>query len=533
MHLPTAIARLLPRNYAGQTLHHDDRPEAKSHRARVIGLILGPVLGVIVFALIPPDAEYAPGHAIGEAGPVVAAVGVFMATLWVTEALPIAATALFPIALFPLLTNGSVSIQEATAPYAHRLIYLFMGGFMLALAMQQWGLHRRIALWIILTVGIAPARLVAGFMIACAFLSMFVSNTATAVMMLPIGLSVIEMVRKELRAANSSDLPPDGQPFHFAICLLLGIAYGSSIGGAGTLIGTPPNALMAAFVQENYGQEIEFARWMAVALPLVVIFLPLTWVLLTKIIYPIRIKEVPNGRQMIQRQLKEQGPMTRQEIAVLVVFVLTALAWMTRPLLMKMEIGGMQPFRGLSDAGIAIFAVLVLFAIPVDLKKGVFLLKWEQARKVPWSILLLFGGGLSLASAVKQTHVADFIGAQMGLLDAMPVPVLMLVIIVLMKFLTEMTSNTATIATFLPILGALAAGAGIDPMLLIIPATLAVAFAFMMPVGTPPNAIVFSSGELKIGQMAKAGLILNIITIPLVILLTYFVAAPILGIELP
>jgi solute carrier family 13 (sodium-dependent dicarboxylate transporter), member 2/3/5 len=534
MHLPSYLSKILPSNYAGVLLHHDDRKEAKSHLARIIGLIIGPLLALAVYYLIPVDAPIGDGQTLGQAGRAVAAAGVFMATLWVTEALPIAATALLPIALFPLVTFGKVTAAQAAAPFSHELIYLFMGGFMLALAMQQWGLHRRLALWIILAVGIAPGRLVAGFMIACALLSMFVSNTATAVMMLPIGLSVVEMVRKELRETNPDLVPPDGEPFNFAICLMLAIAYGSSIGGVGTLIGTPPNALMAAFVESNYGREIEFAKWMAVGLPLVVIFLPLTWVLLTKIIFPIRIKEVPNGRQMIKGQLREQGPMSRPEMAVLVIFTLTALAWITRPWLKGITFyGDFQPFAGLSDAGIAIMAALLLFALPVDMKKGVFLLKWEQARKVPWSILLLFGGGLSLAAAVKSTHVADFIGAELASLQALPLPVLMVIVVVLMKFLTEMTSNTATMATFLPILGALSGAMNVDPLLLIIPATISVAFAFMMPVGTPPNAIVFGSGEIRIGQMAKAGLILNILTIPLSILVTYLIAVPVLGIQLP
>jgi sodium-dependent dicarboxylate transporter 2/3/5 len=534
MRLPFDLSKILPMNYAGKFLLFDDRPEAKSVQSALIGLGLGPVLALFVYTIMPAQLDLGDGRILGEPGRVVAAVGTLMAVLWVSEALPIAATALCPIALFPLLTGGEISAKQAAAPYAHELIYLFMGGFMLALAMQQWGLHRRIALWIILAVGVAPGRLVAGFMIACAFLSMFVSNTATAVMMMPIAISVIEMVRKELADAGNTDALDRERPFPFAMCLLLGIAYGSSIGGVGTLIGTPPNALMAAFVKDNYARDIGFAEWTVVAAPMVVLFLPLTWILLTKFIFPIRIKEVPNGRAMILKELEDQGPITRPELAVLVVFLLTATAWVTRPLLMKVTLpGGMQPFGGLSDAGIAILAVLILFASPVSIREGQFLLRWEHARKAPWNILLLFGGGLSLASAVKQTYVADLIGAQMTAASSLPLPVVMLLVVLLMKFLTEMTSNTATMATFLPILGALATGMGIDPMLLIVPATLSVAFAFMMPVGTPPNAIVFASGEVKIGQMAKAGLILNILTIPLVILLTYFIAAPVLGIELP
>ena len=454
-----------------------------------------------------------------------------MAVFWITEALPIAATALMPIALFPLLTGGAVGVDDATAPYADDLIYLFMGGFMLALGMQQWGLHRRIALHTILIVGTRPAALVAGFMIASAFLSMWVSNTATVVMMLPIAMSVIELVRRELGERHDPALPPEGEPFNFAICLMLGTAYAASIGGIGTLIGTPPNLILAAYLKDDFGLEISFARWMAVGLPLVIIFLPITWAMLTKIVFPIRMRTIPGERAVIRRELEKQGPMTRGEWAILVVFLLTATAWITRPLLFKLRLwGDFRPFAGLSDAGIAIAAAVIMFGLPVEPKKGVFLLTWRQARRIPWGILILFGGGLSLASAVKTTGVAAFIGAGVSGFHSLPVPVLVLIITSAVVFLTELTSNTATTATFLPILGAVAVGLEVSPALLVVPMAIAASCAFMMPVATPPNAIVFGSGELTIPQMCKAGFWLNLIGIALVMLLMYTLIIHVLGI---
>ena len=493
------------------------------------------MLALIVYWLIPAESFDEAGELIGglsHPGRAVAAVGILMATLWVTEALPIAATALIPIALFPLLTGGVVTVKSATAPYAHELIFLFLGGFMLALAMQQWGLHRRIALHTILLVGTRPVRLVGGFMLASAFLSMWVSNTATVVMMLPIAMSVVELVRRGLHRAGDRDPAAGGQPFDFAICLMLGTAYASSIGGIGTLIGTPPNMLLAAYLKDNHGIEISFVRWMGVGLPLVLIFLPITWLILTRIIYPVRIRRIPGGRELIRRELESQGPMSRAERAVLVVFALTAAAWITRPLLAKIQLSSqLRPLAGLSDAGIAICAAIVLFALPIYPKRGVFLLSWRQAMKLPWGILILFGGGLSLASAVQSTGVAAFIGRGVGGAQGVSIPAMVLLVTAVIVFLTELTSNTATTATFLPILGAVAIGLGVSPLLLIVPMTIAASCAFMMPVATPPNAIVFGSGEVTIPQMCKAGLWLNLVGIALVVLLAYLVAVPVLGIE--
>lgn len=509
------------------TSHADDPIESRSHRARWIGLILAPILALVVWWLMPGAVSGSAGEVImGPAGAPVAAIGVFMATLWVTEALPIAATALMPIVLLPLLTGGEITVRQATAPYADHVIYLFMGGFMIALAMESWGLHRRLALNIVLLVGTRPSALVAGFMISSALLSMWVSNTATVVMMLPIALSVIALVRREIVKSGATIPTSTGGQFNFAVCLLLGTAYGASIGGVGTLIGTPPNVLMVSHLASQ-GVEVSFAKWMLIGVPFVVAFLPIAWVVLTRLVFPIQISEIPGGRALIRRELELQGPMSRAELAVLVVFVLTAVAWITQPLLKRIAIGGMS-FAGVEDSVIAIAAALVLFGLPIDWKRGVFLLTWEEAVKLPWGTLILFGGGLSLAAAVKVSGVAGYIGQGVQSMEGVPTWMLVLVVITLLVFLTELTSNTATIATFLPILSAVALGLGTDPVLLIVPATISVSLAFMMPVATPPNAIIFGSGEITIAQMCKAGMWLNIIGIALVFLLTYFEVIPML-----
>ena len=493
----------------------------------VAGLIGAPVLATLVYLAIPaavagPDGEIVSG--LSDGGRAVAAVGVLMAVLWLTEALPVAATSLLPLAAIPLLTGGGIGMAQVAAPYANPNIFLFLGGFMIALAMQTWGLHRRIALHIILLVGSRPDRLVLGFMAASAALSMWISNTATVVMMLPIALSVIELVRQRL----GPEVAPAGRPFAFALNLLLGTAYGASIGGVATKIGTPPNIQMMSFVRDNYGRDITFAEWMPFGLLLSVSFLPLAWLVLVRFVYPIRIPEVPGGRQLIRGELVKMGPSSGPEKAVLLIFASTAVLWTSRSWLVGIEIGGVAPLSGLTDPGIAIGAALLLFAVPVDLRKGVFLLSWKKALEAPWGILLLFGGGLSLAASVRDTGVDGFIGQSLLGLEGMPLIVLVVGAATLLILLTEVTSNTATTATFLPILGATAAAIDVDPLLLIVPATLAASCAFMMPVATPPNAIVFGSGEITIPQMVRAGVWLNLLGLVLIVFWVY-VAGGLIG----
>ncbi len=470
-------------------------------RRQRIGLVGGPAAFLLIVLLPAPEG-------MAPAAWATTAVGTWMATWWITEAIPIPATALLPLPLFPLLEIGTIT--QAASPFANPLIFLFMGGFMIAIAMQRWKLHRRIALGIILRVGTRPGAIIFGFMLASAFLSMWVSNTATALMMLPIAMSVVNLSKKlpqttaqEKRALN-----------HFAIVLVLSIAYACNIGGMGTLIGTPPNALLAAFVLENYGLEIGFAQWMMLGIPLVVVGLPLAYLLLARLSFPVHLRELPGGADIIREEHARLGPISPQETRVALVFATTALLWIFRK-----PLEGLVP--GISDAGIAIAAGLALFVIPANLKKGQFLLDWEATEKMPWGILILFGGGLSLAAAFSRTGLDEYVGLLVVGFEAWPTLLLLGFTVVVILLLTEMTSNTATAAAFLPILAAAAIGIGENPLLFIIPAALAASCAFMLPVATPPNAIVYGSGLLTIPMMIRAGLWLNLAFILIVISATY------------
>ncbi|MDP2496419.1 MAG: SLC13 family permease [Candidatus Palauibacterales bacterium] len=497
-------------------------------RVKWAARLLGPLI-VLSTLVVPGPAG------LSTAGWRTMGVGLLMALWWVTEALPIPATAILPLALFPVL--GIAGIDQTAAPYANDLIFLFMGGFMIALAMERWDLPRRISLLVIRTLGTRPRRLIAGFMLSTAFFSMWVSNTATTLMMLPIGLSVIHLVE---RGSGSGDPDvPAGAQREFAVALMLGIAYAASIGGVGTIIGTPPNAFMAGYISETYGVEVGFARWMGVAIPLVAVALPVAYVLLTRVLFPLRLERIPGGRELIEGELEDLGSMSTPERRVAGVFVLTALTWVTRPLLEEV-------IPGLSDAGIAMAGALILFLVPsgADAEKrrdareraGVaepgdeiedgaehagFLLNWTWAKRLPWGILLLFGGGLSLAGAISDTGLTGYIGGAVGGLSAFPTVAIVAVATAVTILLTELTSNTATSAAFLPIMASVAVGIGESPFLLVIPAALAASCAFMLPVATPPNAIVFGSGRLSIPQMAKAGVWLNLIMVGLITLLAY------------
>lgn len=463
-------------------------------KSQVIGLILG------VAFLLATLALPAPGSMGAEAW---AALGLMllMATWWSTEAIPIPATALLPIVLVPALGLGTIG--QATAPYANPIIFLFLGGFTLGLAMQRWNLHRRIALLTLKAMGDQPRRQIAGFMLATAFLSMWVSNTATAIMMLPIGLSVVAMM---------DNTNPEGVR-KYATALLLAIAYSASIGGIATLIGTPPNALLAAYLSENQGISVGFAQWMVLGVPVTLVMLVLTWWWLTR--RDFGIGQASDSGQMIRDELAKLGVMSRGERLVAVVFVITATAWIFRPLLSA----SLMPW--LSDTGIAIAAAIAMFLIPVDARQGTFVLDWDSANKLPWGVLLLFGGGLAMAGVISSSGLAEWIAGSLGVAGVLPTIVMMVIVASVIIFLTEVTSNTATAAAFLPLLGALAMAQDVSPLLLTVPAAIAASCAFMMPVATPPNAIVFSSGHMQISDMIKAGFALNLMGIVVVTLITY------------
>lgn len=473
------------------------------------GLFLGPIAALILFFFPSPEG-------LQPAGWYTAAVGLWMAIWWITEAIPIAATSLLPLVLFPLI--GAGSIDEAASPYANPLIFLFLGGFLIALAMQRWDLHRRIALQTIGSIGTTPTAIIIGFMAASAFLSMWVSNTATAMMMMPIGLSVIKLVRTAEQEAQST------KAHAFGALLMLAIAYSCSIGGVGTIIGTPPNALLVGFFDESYGLDIGFARWMLIGIPMVIVALPLAFGVL-RWVFPFELEEIPGGRDLIDNKLRALGPMSTPERMVAGVFSLVAVLWITRPLLD-------DHVPGLSDAGIAMFGALVLFVLPVDQRRGIFVLNWKWAERLPWGVLLLFGGGLSLAAGVSRTGLATWIGETMTTAEALPLILIVAIVTATVVFLTELTSNTATAAAFMPIMASVAIGIGQDPLLLAVPAALAASCAFMLPVATPPNAIIYGSGELTIPEMARTGVLLNLACIVLITVMCYTILFWFFGVDI-
>lgn len=433
-----------------------------------------------------------------------------MAAFWIAELLPLGITALLPIVLGPSL--GIDEIGNITRSYAHPLIFLFLGGFTLGLAMERWRLHERIALLTLSRLGGTPAKELAGFMLATAFLSMWVSNTATAIMMLPIALSVVRM--KNLTSAK------EGNPY--AVALLLGIAYAASIGGIGTLIGTPPNALLAAYLSEQHQIQIGFAEWMLIGVPVAVVMLALAWFWLARGVAKglsagTKTGGDPkeqSGRSEFQKRLAKLGSLSAMERRVAMVFALTASAWIFQPLL-----DDLLPQLGISDAGIAIACALLLHALPAGDGEGSRLMDWGTTKKLPWDVLLLFGGGLALAGLIQDSGLAKAIAEWLSVLDGLPILLVIGSVTLTVIFLTEITSNTATTAAFLPLLGALALALGLPAQALAVPAAIAASCAFMLPVATPPNAIVFGSGELKVKQMASAGLALNIAGVIVVTLL--------------
>lgn len=484
---------------------------------RRAGLVSGPLLALACYWLLPP--QYATGPetvmAFTVAGRATLAMVVWMATWWMTEAVDIEVTALLPIALFPLF--GIASIAKATAPYASDVIYLFMGGFVLGLAIERWGLDRRIAFFTLRLTGTRPGAMVAGFMIASAFLSMWISNTACAAMMVPIAVSVIDLV---LRSRTGRGLRESGgipqervAERNFAICLLLAVAYASSIGGIATLIGTPPNGIAARFITQTYGSEISFLDWMAFGLPFTLVFLPLSWLILTKVLFPVSFGEVAGGREMIAAEYAKLGPLHRGEGVTLAVFGAAAFLWIFGGLLREVSVAGIHPLAGLTDSGVAMLAALALFLLPVDREKGVRAMDWDTAVRMPWGVLILFGGGLSLAAAVEANGVSAYIGHATRGLAVLPPLVLLLAVVTMTVFLSEVTSNTAQVATMTPVLAAMAPALGLDPKTLVIVCALAASSAYMMPVGTPPNAIVFGTGLVRMPQMVRAGFVLNIVGI--------------------
>jgi solute carrier family 13 (sodium-dependent dicarboxylate transporter), member 2/3/5 len=483
--------------------------------SQTVGFFLGPIIFLLI--LLMPSPSGMPLEAQR-----VIAVTALMAIWWITEAIPIPATSLLPIVLFPAL--GVMSSKLACAPYSNNLIFLFMGGFFIAVTMEKWNLHKRLALNTIKLVGTSPDRMVLGFMVATGFLSMWVSNTATTMMMVPIGLAVISQVTGlssiDLREADHNA----GKDFNFGRSLMLGTAYAASIGGVGTIIGTPPNAVMVAMIEKLYGQQITFFDWAMVGVPLAIITLFITWLVLTKALFPVK-GELSSGDSVIKEQISKLGPMKKEERLVVLIFSTVALLWILRGILLKSfpVLKEHNELKYLHDATIAIGGAVALFCIPTNLSKREFLLDWKTAMNIPWGVLLLFGGGLSLAGGFAQSGLAGWIATQLTLLQGASILMFILAVVIMTVFLTEITSNTATATLLVPIMGAAAIAMDIHPYGPIVAACVSASFAFMLPVATPPNAVVFGSGCVTIPQMCKSGIWLNIISIILITLaVTYF-----------
>lgn len=477
------------------------------------GLILGPLFFIIVLHVLKFDSLSEPAKAI-------LASTCWIATWWITEAIPISATALLPIILFPL--SGGLNTRSTTEAYGQPMIFLFIGGFMIAMAIEKWNLHKRIALNIIKTVGTNISRIILGFMVATAFLSMWISNTATALMMMPIGLAIVTQLVAFARNNGGESLEKSG----FDKALMLAIAYSASIGGMATLIGTPTNVIFSGVVQQIYGIEVSFAKWMSFGLPVSIVLLGICWIYLVQVAFKLRKHEIPGGGTEIDKQLADLGPMTAEEKRVLAVFTIIAFSWITRSFILNKFI------PGINDTIIAIFGALLLFLIPAPNNPGSKILDWESAVKLPWGIILLFGGGLALATGFTESGLAQWLGIQMNLLQGIALLLILLLVIAAVNFLTEITSNVATASMILPVLAAIAKAIDVHPFGLMIGAVVAASCAFMLPVATPPNAVVFGSGRLEMEDMVRAGIWMNLISIFALTIFVYFILPLIWGLEL-
>lgn len=518
-------------------------------KKKLIGLALGPILFALTNLLITPEIVGPELWGLTPAARAVLASTFWVVTWWITEAVPIPVTSLLPIILFPI--TGAIEIGTVTANYAKPMIFLFLGGFILALAMERWNLHRRIALSIIAAIGTQARLIVLGFMLATGFLSMWISNTATTMMMVPIALAIISQI--SLFLSREENLSPGmvKNRDSLGIVLLLSIAYSASIGGLATLIGTPTNIIFSGFIKDFYNKpedlaflqsfqeagvgqsakelvEISFMEWFQIGFPVAVVMIFFTWFYLVRVAFPLSNEPLNSGRSEIKKQLKELGKISPEEKRVLIVFTTVALLWMMREPLTTW----FAPYLdGLDDNIIALIGGLSLFVIPSN-EKGKFLMNWKTANKLPWGILLLFGGGFALASGFKESHLADWMASGLESMKGIHLFIFILAITALVNFLTELTMNVATVTMILPILAALAISTELHPFGLMVAATMAASCAFMLPIATAPNAIVFGAGYIKMKDMIRAGFALNLISIGIVSLVTYFLLGWVWGINL-
>ena len=469
--------------------------------SKKIGLFLGPLLFILIRLFLNPDG-------LSDEANAVLASTLWIAVWWITEAIPIAVTSLLPIILFPL--SGALPLAETSSSFGHRYVFLYMGGFILALAIEKWNLHKRIALNIIKLIGTDVKKIILGFMLATAFLSMWISNTATAVMMLPIGIAIIKQM-KDLKSI------PDQENLIFGKALMLSIAFSASVGGIATLIGTPPNLVFAGIIQELYGIEISFLKWIIFGLPISIILLTISWIYLTRVAFKFSQINFDVGMVEIKKQLTELGEIRYEEKIVLVVFVITGAAWISRTFFLNLFL------PSLDDSMIALMSGISLFLLSTGKKNNVEkIMHWEDAVKLPWGILLLFGGGLAIAAGFQSSGLASWIAENFTQLSGFSLFIILLVVIAAVNFLTEITSNIATTAMLLPILAPTALILGVHPYILMVGATLSASCAFMLPVATPPNAVVFGSNYLKISDMVRVGILMNIISIIIIFTMVYF-----------
>lgn len=468
-------------------------------RLKLTSLIAGPLSCLLILMLV--DAQSISPHATK-----VLALAAWMIIWWITEAAPIPVTALLPMIYFPF--SGVMKISEAAAPYGNQIVFLFMGGFLIALALEKHRLHERIALNLIRITGTSGNGIIIGFTIATGFLSMWISNTATAMMMLPIGVSVVNLLKS---TSNNTEKLTVGER-NFSIALMLLIAYAANIGGIATIIGTPPNVVFAGLLDQFYHQKLDFGKWMLVGFPLAVTLLVSAYIIVVVILFPNKIKKIQGSDEMIQNRLRELGRIRKEEMTVIAIFSVTCLLWIfQQPLNILLE------SEMLNDTNVAMLGGVLMFIVPYDLKNPKFLLEWDDTKKMAWGILILFGGGLCLAKGLSDAQIIQLVGAKIAAQSSSAVW-LLIGLITASVFITELMSNVALVQIFIPVVFGIAASTGINPIILAMPVTIGASMAFMFPVATPPNAIVFSSGYLKVKDMMKAGILLNIVSILIIYL---------------
>lgn len=491
-----------------------EQPPKPYSRAQMVGLILGPALFILTMLFFQPEG-------LSPEGKAVLAATLWIATWWITEAIPIPATSLLPLILIPV--TGAMDGADVASAYGNDIIFLFLGGFFIATAMEKWDLHKRIALFIISVIGTSIQRILLGFMAATGFISMWVSNTAAVMMMVPMGLAIIAQVANVLKGdPGEKELPK------FEKSLIFGIGYAGTIGGLGTLIGTPPNIILAGQLDQLFGVKLSFGTWMLFAVPVVVFMIFFTWIYLSKIAFKTSIKHLPGGKELIQNERGKLGKISYEEKMVGAVFLFAAFMWISRDFLWTE--GGIVEIPGISDGMIAVLAAILLFSIPARAESRI--LSWKDSRDIPWGVLLLFGGGLAIAAGFTQTGLSDWLGKQLTVLDGLHLLIIISAATLLIMMLTEITSNTATATMILPVVAALAVALNIHPFALMIPCAMASNCAFMLPVGTPPNAIIFGTGKLKIIEMVKSGFWVNIVGTIIIIAAVYFLVPIVWGIDL-